>query len=62
MRNNTQHGRPDTPAPQESVPADVSATPVMIPQKAELPLPREPQHQVAVPVSINGHSLATGRP
>lgn len=34
---------------------------VVVPEKVGLPLPRTPQEEMAVPASINGRDLSSGR-
>ena len=43
-------------------PSDAEATHVSVPDSVDVPLPREPIEQIAVPASINGRDLSRGKP
>ena len=55
-----------TMTPGAPLPPHVGGVPehpaVLIPEKVDIPLPRQPIEQVAVPASINGRDLSRGQP
>ncbi len=51
-RTRTRASRKDSP------PEDVQ---VLVPEAVELPLPKAPREEIAVPASINGRDLSSGR-
>lgn len=41
---------------------DAREAQVMVPEAVDVPLPKTPDQQIAVPASINGRDLSEGRP